>query len=642
MTYPKPLTRGLAGLLLLGSLLLGSLVVSAGWSDAVAVSVRYDRIQGTLESADAAAHDLVLALRDGSRAKVHVSDTAWVHLVRAMDGLNRRPGSGAIYDLPKGALISASGLVYSDRDELVAKEVTSFGAEPKQPVIEDADWWSSQARELSRFWVRAQGGDDGFSLDPSRYQTRITKSGSPRPKSENLQETDTVSRLVYGFSSTYLMTGEIWILDAAKKLVDLQRSTMRYQSADGRYVYWAHAVKDGKRILPSLFADDEGTIPLYEQIYALAGLTQYYRITGDPEVLADIERTVAFMDAHYWDGEPRPPLMRGYFSHADPATFDPAAPVERNRLKKNWNSVGDHIPAYLGNLYLATANPAYLARIRELGDLIVAHFPDPASPFVFERFTRDWQPDLTYTWQQNRAVIGHNLKIAWILTRLYHLTGDEKYLKTARRCADLMIPNGEDLRRGGWYDVVERIPDARTGRYELTWHDRKAWWQQEQGILAYYVLYGTTREASYLEAARAGSAFYNISFPDLDDGDVYFDVQADGTPYLLGDRADKGSHSKSGYHDMELAYFAHLYTNLLVQQRQVGLHFRPQRASPGQILAVQPISFPKGSVRLDSVTVDGKPHADFDAAAMTIRLPQSDRPLDVVAVIAPVPSAQKK
>lgn len=35
--------------------------------------------------------------------------------------------------------------------------------------------------------------------------------------------------------------------------------------------------------------------PLYEQIYALAGLTLYYRITGDWQVLQDIRRTVAAM-----------------------------------------------------------------------------------------------------------------------------------------------------------------------------------------------------------------------------------------------------------------------------------------------------------------------------------------------------------
>ena len=150
------------------------------------------------------------------------------------------------------------------------------------------------------------------------------------------------------------------MLEAARRLVDYQRRTMRYQTSDGREVYWAHAVRNGKPVLASLFADDAGTIPLYEQIYALAGLTQYRRVTGDPEVLDDIRRSIAFMDDHFWDGAPADPLRQGYFSHVDPATFDPAATSATNRLRKNWNSVGDHLPAYLINLYLGTGDPALL------------------------------------------------------------------------------------------------------------------------------------------------------------------------------------------------------------------------------------------------------------------------------------------
>jgi mannose/cellobiose epimerase-like protein (N-acyl-D-glucosamine 2-epimerase family) len=621
--------------ILLGVVLLALTVWLACPAQAWAATVRQDRLQGVIVAANPDTRDLTLRLRDGTLAAVHVSDVAWIHLVRALDGLDRQPDLPALFALPAGSLLSVSGLVYSDRDELVAKEVVAFGRAPEDLAIEAPDWWSSQAREMSRFWVRAQAENPELDLDPALYRTRVSKSGGKRPDSENLQETDTLSRLVYGLSSTYIITGESWALKAASRLVDYQRRMMRYQSPDGRQVYWAHAVKDGKRILPSQFSDDLGSIPLYEQIYALAGLTQYYRATGDAQVLDDIRRTITFMDAHFWDGAPKNPLEQGYFSHVDPATFDPAATAERNRLKKNWNSVGDHLPAYLDNLFLGTGEAAYLARLKQLGALIVAHFPDPGSPFVQERFNRDWSPDRTYTWQQNRAVIGHNLKIAWILTRLYQLTGEESLLKTARDCADKMVVHGEDLRRGGWYDVIERQPDPRTGRYELTWHDRKAWWQQEQGILAYYVLFGSTGAKDYLAAARAGSAFYNTNFLDHDDGEAFFDVQGDGTPYLLGDRADKGSHSKSGYHTMELTYFAHLYTNLLVAKREVGLHFRPLRAEEGQVLHVQPISFPKGSVRLSAVTIDGKPYASFDAARMTVKLPRSKRPLEVVAILTP-------
>ena len=342
------------------------------------------------------------------------------------------------------------------------------------------------------------------------------------------------------------------------------------------------------------------------------------------------------MDDLFWDHGPGDEAFQGYFSHISPVTFSPADTSDMNKLKKNWNSIGDHLPAYLSNLYLGTRNPNYLKRLEQLGRLISKHFPDKDSPFVLERFYKDFSPDLTYSWQQNRGVVGHNLKIAWCLTRLFHLSGNPEFLQTARDCADKMIRHGEDLRRGGWYDVLERKKDSRTGRYEFTWHDRKAWWQQEQGILANYVLYATTAENKYLDSARRGAAFYNLAFLDLDDGGTYFDVQADGTPFLMGDRSEKGNHSKSGYHSLELAFFAHLYTNLLVKNRQVTLYYRPTPDACGKVFHVQPLSFPKNRVKIKSVTVQGRSHDEFDPVGMSVNLPDSDRTLDVAVTLAPV------
>jgi hypothetical protein len=213
---------------------VGLLLTAAVSSATADPAVRFDRIQGTLETANAASHDLTLRLRDGSKAAVHVSDTAWIHLVSAADDLDRRPNLPDLYAMPKGARLLAAGLVYADRDELEAKEIVEFGPDAAAPVIEASDWWSAQARELARFWVRNQGGQSDLSFDPARYRTRVTKSGSKRPDEENLQETDTLSRLVYGLSSTYITTGDAWMLEAARRLVDYQRHMMRYQTPDGR------------------------------------------------------------------------------------------------------------------------------------------------------------------------------------------------------------------------------------------------------------------------------------------------------------------------------------------------------------------------------------------------------------------------
>jgi len=54
--------------------------------------------------------------------------------------------------------------------------------------------------------------------------------------------------------------------------------------------------------------------------------------------------------------------------------------------------------------------------------MILDHFVDrdPQVPYVNERFHADWTEDHDYSWQQNRAIIGHNFKIAWNLTRVGH------------------------------------------------------------------------------------------------------------------------------------------------------------------------------------------------------------------------------
>ena len=80
---------------------------------------------------------------------------------------------------------------------------------------------------------------------------------------------------------------------------------------------------------------------MYEQIYALAGPTQTYRITGDPKILKDAELTIQLFKRFYRDED-----QGGYFSHLDALTLDPRSEgLGPNRARKNWNSVGDHATA---------------------------------------------------------------------------------------------------------------------------------------------------------------------------------------------------------------------------------------------------------------------------------------------------------
>lgn len=540
--------------------------------------------------------------------------------------------------LTPGRMVFAYGVFYPENGDVTfeAQFLVFVGRRADEYLFEKSDWWVRQIEQLGNFYLRAQFGEQGI-IDYDDYRTTISLDGK-KSVDNYRQETDTISRLVYGFASAYLLTGDDRYLEAAEKGTEYLRDHMRFYDADENIIYWYHGIDvQGSRetkVFASEFGDDFDAIPAYEQIYALAGPIQTYRITGDPRILHDAELTVDLFDRFYLDRE-----RGGYFSHLDPILLDPRSDsLGANKGKKNWNSVGDHAPAYLINLWLATGAERYEKMLEYTFDTIAQYFPNyEDSAFVQEKFYEDWSHDKTHMWQQNRGVVGHNLKIAWNLMRMYGIRPKEDYEALARKIAEVMPLVGGDAQRFGWYDVMERDIAPGQEHYRFAFHDRKAWWQQEQGILAYLILHGILGDENYLKHARESSAFYNAFFLDHDDGAVYFNVLASGIPYLMGTERLKGSHSMSGYHSFELCYLAQVYTNLLITGQPLTLHFKPRGDGfrSDRVLRVAPDILPPGRVTLTSVTIDGEPYSVFDAEALTISLPDSQFDLRVTATITP-------
>ncbi|MYR60103.1 N-acyl-D-glucosamine 2-epimerase [Streptomyces sp. SID625] len=575
-----------------------------------------------------------LRTSDDREFTVHLPRNVASRIVRNL-GDPYRDTTGATLDmLAEGRYVFAYGICYEweNGERFEAKEITFPEEHRGAYVFEHPAWWVQQAAAIADFYLRGHFPDGVF--DWREFRTNLTLHGTHLPDFDGAdvrQETDTISRLVYGLSTAYLLTGEDRFLDAAESGTEYLREHMRVADARDGFAYWYHGIDvtpgGQRKVYASEFGDDVDAIPMYEQIYALAGPTQTYRITGDPRILEDIDRTVALFEQFFRDRE-----QGGFFSHLDPITLDPHADaLGPNRSRKNWNSIGDHAPAYLINAYLATGREDFARLLEETADTIVERFPDePNSPFVQERFHADWSPDRTWGWQQDRAVVGHNLKIAWNLTRIKALFDKDSYGALAERIGQIMPAVGSDQLRGGWYDVVERKADPDSGMHRMVWHDRKAWWQQEQAILAYLILAGTTSDPEHLRLAREAASFHNAFFLDNDDGGVYFNVQANGIPYLLGTERLKGSHSMAGYHSLELCYLAATYTGLLITNDTLTLHFRPRPDDlPERVLRVAPDLLPAGSVELTGVWVDGVPHHNFDAKELTVRLPEGAEPVRV-------------
>ncbi len=600
-----------------------------------------DTIAGYVTQADRERGTFAVRTSDNREFRIQLKANTYAQMTRNL-GEPYIDCTGAMHDmLVPGRYVYTYGVFYPQAQGeaahvFEAQSLVFVGRKPEEYLAEKPDWWIRQIRELGDFYLKAQFGKG--PVDYANYRTTIKLTGE-KATDNYRQETDTISRLVYGFASAYLLTGDDRYLEGAEKGTQYLRDHMRFHDKedDVEVVYWYHGIdvegQRKKKVFASEFGDDLFAIPAYEQIYALAGPVQTYRVTGDPQIRRDAELTVDLFDRYFLDRE-----RGGYFSHLHPVQLDPRhQALGPNRAKKNWNSVGDHAPAYLINLWLATGEERYARMLEYTFDTIERHFPDyDCSPFVQEKFFEDWSHDRTHLWQQNRAVVGHNLKIAWNLMRMFGLKPKDGYQRLARKIAEVMPAVGSDRQRGGWYDVMERLKPPGAIGHRFAFHDRKAWWQQEQAILAYLILAGLLGDAQYLREAREAASFYNAFFLDHDDGAVYFNVLASGIPYLVGTERYKGSHSMSGYHSFELCYLAQVYTNLLITKTPLELYFKPlPGAFPDGRLRVAPDILPPGRVRLDQVWIDGNPHVDFDREAMVVRLPETQTRLNVKVRLEP-------
>ncbi len=558
---------------------------------------------------------------------------------------------------------------------LMHSKAGSFGWEVNQ-------WWPHQINTLLEQWLdvlfqnRREITENDFA---QFYRTNLDLLGNAT--SDVTQECATLSRFLYGLSSSYLLTGNPRALSAARACAAYLINAYSDLRQGNTYCLWKFGrVKDGnstRQIFSSKNGDDLGTYALYEQIYALSGLAQFYRATQDVWVLSYIARTVQTFQALFLDEQtvtidgievelhsPDDPCFTGkggYFSHIDYVTLRPDSPAldaTGNRMKKNWNSVGDHIPAYLVNVLLAL-DPlpqagSCLSSLKQTLELcrnilencvrdILDYFRrDTNCPYVQERFHADWSDDSTWGWQQDRAIVGHNLKISWNLTRCAHYfeylakekaeagdTAAEQSLREltarcfsfAKELGKSMIHHGVDLVRGGIFDAVERHPQNGMP-IQFAWESTKDFWQQEQAILAYYIMHGIQPPAkddpdpAFLDLARACSAFWNLFFIDQNNRKVFFRTNEAGMPVISGGYAIQAGHAIAGYHAFELCYLAHVYIRAYVtgpvdKNEVFSLNFYPNRACGINSLNVLPDFLPHDSVEVASVRVNGVTQPSF-------------------------------
>ena len=454
----------------------------------------------------------------------------------------------------------------------------------------DPEHWRRQAlRDLIPYWEK-----HAIDAESGAFHMNLSRDGKPLPPWDLLPAL--ISRQVFGFSAAYMLSGE-------GRYLGIARDGVQYlfgHAWDEEYGGWYDRLtREGK---PSA---DTKSVAL--RLYTDVGLTEYFLATGDRNVLRRVRESIAIQKRRASDSR------KGGYAQTlarDLSILD---------YGKNKHAHYGYVGSLLLNLHLAVRDPEILAWERELMDLSASRQVDEEGWWhgFRNKLDRDWRMTPTLLEGKEVVSVGAELTAALALLRLYHQSGERKYLELGRGLAERLNRFAFDPATGAWREFLERKAPYRPVGEPATW-----WWIQIYGSFLQLQMYRVTGEPEYLETFKKSEEFFEAGFRDREMGGIYGHVGLDGAVLNEGRKASSGEWHTS-YHEMEHALLNYLYLNLYVHRRPAVLHFR--LGGPGRHY-VSLVDDP--AVTIASVRIGGKPWKGFDARDRSIRLP-AGKDLDV-------------
>jgi len=455
-------------------------------------------------------------------------------------------------------------------------------AEPRVRLL-DPEFWRTQAvKDLIPFWAK-------HAPDPKHggFFMNLSRDWKPLPPWDKVPAL--ISRHVFGFSAAFLLSGDPKYLEIARQGADY----LFAHAWDPEYGGWFDKLtRDGQPLVE--------TKSISLQLYTNVGLTLYYVASGDDRALSFVRKSVDIQRTKGFDAQ-----AGGYVQglNRDLSVAD---------YGKNKHAHYGYVGSLLLNLYLATGDPEVLAWEKELANLSLEKMTDQHGWIhgFRSRFDRAWQRTPALVDGREVVSIGAELTAALAFLRLYHQTGERKYLDAGRRIGDLVTRWGFDSDRGCWYDLIETAPPHRPVAQPTVW-----WWVQIYGSFFQLQLYHLTGDQACLGTLRKSEEFFVNHFCDREQGGVFGSVTPDGRVIGEGRKASD-SEWHTSYHELEHTLLNYLYLNLYVNGTRAVLHYRLDGPRAHYVSLVD-----DPAVRISGVTMDGRPWTDFDPAKRTVVVP---------------------
>jgi len=253
----------------------------------------------------------------------------------------------------------------------------------------------------------------------------------------------------------------------------------------------------------------------YQNAFAIYGLSEHYRATGNKESLDAAISIYRKMIEHAWD-----PVNGGFIE-----SFTREWKMIEIPYPKQMNN-NLHCLEALTNLYRVWKDEGLRKYLEQEIDVM--------SHKVLNQ--KRWHEELFFTmdWVNQKDVdsYGHDIEFSWLLVEAAEVLGDEAILKDTQRIAvnlaRVQLKEGINANGAMMYEKADGHLDGRF-----------SWWPQNETVVGFLNAWQISGDRTFLDAAVRNWQWIKTYMIDYEHGEWYGNVTADLTQVKRGVKADQ-------------------------------------------------------------------------------------------------------
>ena len=331
------------------------------------------------------------------------------------------------------------------------------------------------------------------------------------------------ARILWTFSSAYRILKKPEYLRAAERSKDYLLNYFFDMKFGG--VYWLvdheGEMKDGKK-------------QIYAQAFAIYGLTEYYRVTGDQICLDKAIDLFRLIEKYSYDKE-----LDGYFEafSREWGIIDDLRLSTKDANEKKTMNTHLHVLEAYTNLYRIWKDEFLKKRLSGLITIFTDKIVNNQTYNLNMFFDEEWND------KTDLVSYGHNIESSWLIYEAAQVLGDRVLTDKVRTlCLKIADASKAGIMKDGSM-IYEKF--FKTGQIDSDRH----WWVQAETVVGFLNAYEISDKNQYLDLSLSAWRFISEHIIDRNNGEWYWSVNDMLQPNL---KDDKAGFWKCPYHDSRM------------------------------------------------------------------------------------------